>query len=182
MGALTSESSRRIDISLVLDGDVPGIAEAKVANWLQALIRAVASEARERLAEDRLPEAVQRGREVDSFCVRFVDDDEMTSLNERFRGKVATTDVLSFPGGIDAEGNHLGDVAISVPQAIRQGEAFGSDLVRELQRLLLHGVLHCFGYDHENDDGQMEDFERSLRARFMAGAQPPWSVPAEEGP
>lgn len=105
-----------------------------------------------------------------SFAVRFVGDRTMRRLNRVFRGQDATTDVLSFPGGPSPEGRHLGDVVISVPQALRQAADLGHGGERELRLLLLHGVLHCLGHDHETDDGEMDRLERRLRRRFLPEA------------
>ncbi len=102
-----------------------------------------------------------------SLGVRFAGDRAMRRANREFRGKDQTTDVLSFPG----DGAHLGDILISVPQARRQAAA-GRDPAREIQVLLLHGVLHCLGHDHEVDGGEMERLERRLRRRWI-GAQAP---------
>ena len=103
----------------------------------------------------------------DSFAVRFTSDREMQRLNRDFRGKDKPTDVLSFPGGATPEGRHLGDVVIAVPVARRQADEQRHALTRELRALLLHGVLHCLGHDHETDDGSMERLERRLRRRFL---------------
>jgi probable rRNA maturation factor len=105
---------------------------------------------------------------ANSFGVRFVDDAEMQRLNHRFRGRDRTTDVLSFPGGESGEGYHLGDVVIAVPTARRQAAADGRPERREIRTLLLHGVLHCLGLDHEVDDGEMERLEARLRQRWVA--------------
>jgi probable rRNA maturation factor len=77
--------------------------------------------------------------------------------------------VLSFPGGASPDGRHLGDVVISVPHAGRQARAAGRSLARELRVLLLHGLLHCLGHDHERDGGEMERLERRLRRRWIGG-------------
>ncbi|HXO43569.1 MAG TPA: rRNA maturation RNase YbeY [Thermoanaerobaculia bacterium] len=103
-----------------------------------------------------------------SLGVRFAGDRAMRRANREFRGKDQTTDVLSFPG----DGAHLGDILISVPQARRQAAAAGRDPAREIQVLLLHGLLHCLGHDHEVDGGEMERLERQLRRRWI-GAQVP---------
>ena len=101
--------------------------------------------------------------EAESLGVRFVGDREMRRVNRQFRGMVKTTDVLSFPG----EDGHLGDILISIPTARRQAEAAGHDVDREVKTLLLHGVLHCLGYDHETDQGEMERLERKLRRTWI---------------
>ena len=105
--------------------------------------------------------------EADSFGVRFVDDEEMRALNRDFRGLDRPTDVLSFPGTRSDEGAHLGDVVIAVPTARRQAVSLGNEESREIRTLLLHGVLHCLGYDHETDDGDMERLELRLRRRWL---------------
>ncbi len=101
--------------------------------------------------------------EAGSFGARFASDREMRRVNRGFRGKDKTTDVLSFPG----EEGHLGDVLISVPTARRQAAEAGHGVDRELKVLLLHGVLHCLGYDHETDQGEMERLERRLRRTWI---------------
>ena len=101
------------------------------------------------------------------ITVRFTSDRELRRLNRTFRAKDRPTDVLSFPGERSGEGWHLGDVAISVPTARRQALEAGHETGEELRVLLLHGVLHCLGYDHETDDGAMERLERRLRRRWI---------------
>lgn len=108
-----------------------------------------------------------------SLGVRFSGDREVRRLNRTYRGKDKTTDVLSFPGDFADGGRdgHLGDILISVPVARRQAEAAGHSVEREIKILLLHGILHCMGYDHETDQGEMERLERRLR-RTWTPAQP----------
>jgi probable rRNA maturation factor len=102
-----------------------------------------------------------------SLGVRFTSDAEMRRLNARHRGQDRTTDVLSFPGGATADGRHLGDLVIAVPQARRQAREAGHGVSTELRSLLLHGILHCLGYDHETDRGEMRRRERRLRRRWL---------------
>lgn len=104
-----------------------------------------------------------------SLAVRFVSDREMRRLNASYRQIDRPTDVLSFP---DEPGAHLGDLAVSVPTARRQATERGHATERELRTLMLHGVLHCLGHDHETDDGTMERLERRLRRRFIAEREP----------
>lgn len=92
-------------------------------------------------------------REQDELSVLFVDDDEMTGLNRTYRHKNRTTDVLAF-SQLEGPGDPLhpgilGDVVISVPTARRQARARGHSLQHELTLLLVHGVLHLVGYEHE---------------------------------
>lgn len=102
--------------------------------------------------------------------VAFVSDRVMRELNKRWRGKRGTTDVLSFPAGQDefekVEGVTLGDVVISVEQAARQAAEHGLSFENEVEQLVLHGVLHLCGYDHERDDGEMNRLELRLRRRL----------------
>ena len=122
----------------------PEVRGRRLRSWLAGLVATVASEAR-------------------SLGVRFCGDRQMRRVNREFRSHNETTDVLSFPG----EEGHLGDILISVPAAQRQAAAAGHTLERELKTLLLHGVLHCLGYDHETDEGEMDRLERRLRRTWL---------------
>lgn len=104
-----------------------------------------------------------------SFTVRFIGDRQMRHLNRAYRQRDTTTDVLSFPGQHDGPEPHLGDVVVSVPTARRQAAAAGHSSRREVRVLILHGLLHCLGYDHEVDDGTMERVERDWRRRLLDG-------------
>lgn len=92
----------------------------------------------------------------------------MRTLNRGYRGKDRTTDVLSFPfreGPFpDAAGRALGDLVLSWPVAERQAREAKEPLVREIDRLLVHGVLHLIGYDHERSGAE----ERRMRRREAA--------------
>ena len=121
-----------------------------------------------------------------TVAIALVTDAAMRRLNQEFRGKDHTTDVLSFPfdsasrprslrlslrepraksrGSGQARGV-VGDIAISVPTARRQARDMGHSLRTELRVLALHGLLHLMGYDHETDRGQMQRAEERLRRR-----------------
>jgi probable rRNA maturation factor len=103
-----------------------------------------------------------------SFTVAFVSDSRMRRLNRDFRGKDSTTDVLSFPFEPDEfdPDDNLGDIVVSAEQAARQAAENGLDLESEIRQLILHGVLHLCGYDHETDDGEMNARELELREAF----------------
>ncbi len=112
---------------------------------------------------ERLP------HEVSEISVAIVDDDAMRELNKRFRAKDKTTDVLTFPaddsyGDPTEHGRPLGDIVICVDQARRQAADEKHSLATEVRYLLLHGVLHALGYDHETDGGEMNSLEVELRA------------------
>lgn len=102
--------------------------------------------------------------------VAFVSDRAMRELNWRWRGKRGTTDVLSFPSVQNEfeklEGLTLGDVVISVEQAARQAAEHDLSFEMEVAQLILHGVLHLCGYDHETDKGEMNRLELRLRRRL----------------
>jgi probable rRNA maturation factor len=110
------------------------------------------------------------GRENANATVAFVSDRRMRELNRSFRGVDKTTDVLSFPAGANefpfADDLNLGDIAISVQQAERQAGESGLSLDDEVAQLILHGLLHLCGYDHETDDGEMNRLEVRLRRRL----------------
>jgi probable rRNA maturation factor len=98
--------------------------------------------------------------------VLLTTDAAMRDLNRRFRGKNKPTDVLSFPSSDFVGRDQVGDLAISVETARLQAVEQGHALAVEIQVLILHGLLHLAGYDHETDAGQMQRRERSLRARL----------------
>ena len=107
----------------------------------------------------KLETAVAKHRPFD--CL-LTNDAELRRLNRDFRGKDEATDVLSFP----APGPRLGDLAISLPRARAQAKEFGHNLEQEIQILMLHGVLHLLGMDHETDRGRMARAEERWRARL----------------
>jgi probable rRNA maturation factor len=115
-------------------------------------LRTFASLLRDRLAEGR------------SFCCLIADDRELLRLNRQFLGKDYPTDVLSFPS--PESGNALGEIAISIQRADAQSKEFGHSLFDELRILMLHGVLHLAGMDHERDRGAMAKAERRWRKEF----------------
>jgi probable rRNA maturation factor len=103
--------------------------------------------------------------------VAFVSDRTIRSLNKRFRGRDTATDVLSFPSGQEeweaaSAGRTLGDVVVSVERAAEQAAEHGLDFDGEVAQLILHGLLHLCGYDHETDRGQMNALELRLRRRL----------------
>jgi len=81
--------------------------------------------------------------------VILINDEKMKEFNTRFASKEVTTDVLSFPSGLETE---LGDIFISVDKAKSQALEYGHSLDREIGFLVVHGILHCVGYTHETED------------------------------
>jgi probable rRNA maturation factor len=126
----------------------PGLATrvARSARWLLGGLR---------LAESEL-------------SILLVSDRVMRDLNRRWRSRDRPTDVLSFPQD-EGRGPLLGDVVISVDTARRQAAARGTTLGREADRLLIHGLLHLLGYDHERSDAEARRMRRRERtlARWL---------------
>jgi len=119
------------------------------------------------------------GLEEAGLTVCLVSDAEIARMNETFRSKKGPTDVLSFPAVVRRRphrlrrgpktvkaGEYLGDIAISPAAARRYAKKHGRKLSSELRVLILHGVLHLLGYDHEADRGEMNRIERKLRKRL----------------
>jgi len=117
------------------------------------------------------------GRKDVTICL--VSDAEMARLNEAFRKKKGPTDVLSFPAdvrpartrpgravNVGTFSGELGDIAISPATARRYAKKHARTLASELRVLMLHGVLHLLGYDHETDRGEMDRLEQKLRKRL----------------
>lgn len=101
------------------------------------------------------------------FSIFFCDDQTMTDLNKNYRDIDKTTDVLSFS---QLEGEEIiwtnkkfiGDIVISMPEAVRQSEEIGKTALSEVKFLILHGFLHLLGYDHETDDGEMDKIQKEI--------------------
>jgi len=96
-------------------------------------------------------------------CILITSNTELRELNRRYRRKDKPTDVLSFPSGLR---EFAGDVAISAEIAAANAAERGHSVETELKILVLHGLLHLAGYDHENDRGEMEAREFALRREF----------------
>jgi rRNA maturation RNase YbeY len=130
------------------------------------LARRLARDGRRLLAALRLADA--------ELSLVLVSDREMHRLNYAWRGKDRPTDVLAFaqaegPGG--APVGLLGDVVISVDTARRQAAELGHSLADEGRRLLIHGLLHLLGYDHERSEAEAQRMERKERQLLRAVAQ-----------
>jgi probable rRNA maturation factor len=103
------------------------------------------------------------GKSESSATIAFVSDKRIRELNRQFRGVDKATDVLSFPA---EEKFNLGDVAVSVDTAAAQAKENGLSFDGEVAQLILHGLLHLCGYDHETDNGEMNRLELRLRRRL----------------
>jgi probable rRNA maturation factor len=115
------------------------------------------------------------GKTGGSLTIAFVRDRIIRDLNRRFRDVDRITDVLSFPPGNndlydlpEADvADYLGDIVVSTDTALRQAGETGLSFEREVDELVMHGVLHLCGYDHENDRGEMNRLERKLRRKLL---------------
>ena len=118
-------------------------------------------------AEDALRVVGKSDRDA---TIVFVSDDAIRKLNRQFRGKNYATDVLSFPSSaepFEVDGQkQLGEVVISVQRAAAQARSNGLSFASEVKQLILHGLLHLAGYDHETDKGEMNRLELRLRKRL----------------
>ena len=125
----------------------------------QVTIRHIAVQ---RLIQDLLVLLCEFESEV---SIKFVGDTRMRHLNRDYRGNDRTTDVLAFAfrEAVGPPSPMLGDVVVSIPMARRQAESFGHSLSEELTRLLIHGVLHLVGYDHERSEADA----RSMKKKEM---------------
>ena len=132
------------------------------ADWFSNRQRSVSFDRRELIAfVAGLRRKLAGGRE---FAVCIASDAALRQANGRFRGRPEVTDVLSFPEG---EGPDLGSILISAPQARRQARELGHPVDAELKILVLHGLLHLLGYDHERDTGKMKSEESLWRRRLQ---------------
>jgi probable rRNA maturation factor len=103
------------------------------------------------------------GNHGSSATIAFVSDKSIRKLNQQFRNIDKATDVLSFPADEDA---NLGDIAVSVDTAAAQAKENGLTFEDEIAQLILHGLLHLSGYDHETDNGEMNRLELRLRRKL----------------
>jgi probable rRNA maturation factor len=128
----------------------------------------------------RAAEAVllSEGADGEHVTVLLTDDEAVSELNARFRGKDQPTNVLSFPAPPNPE-KHLGDVALAYGTCAREAAEQGKPLAHHLQHLVAHGVLHLLGYDHMTDEeaDAMEGLERDV----LAGLGVPDPYQAGEG-
>jgi probable rRNA maturation factor len=99
-----------------------------------------------------------------SFCCLLTNDETLRKLNSQFRQLDQPTDVLSFP--VNSYDGDIGELAISVERAAAQAQRYGHGLLDEVRILMLHGVLHLAGMDHQRDRGEMARAERKLRVEF----------------
>jgi len=123
--------------------------------------------------EEFARQAMQKvGKEYEGVTIAFVSNRKIRELNKRFRKLDKTTDVLSFPTDndndrfSDSSNPMLGEIAIAVERAAEQASENGLEFDQEIAQLILHGLLHLCGYDHETDNGEMNRLELQLRRKL----------------
>lgn len=101
--------------------------------------------------------------------VLMTDDQQIQALNREYRNHDCATDVLSFPDGDELPSGLtlLGQIVISLETARRQAEQLGHSELRELEELSVHGTIHLLGYDHDQDEGDMNQLELQLRQELL---------------
>ena len=104
------------------------------------------------------------GKSGSAATIAFVSDKSIRKLNQQFLSIDKSTDLLSFPAG--GPEPVLGDIAVSVETAARQAKDNGLSFDSEIAQLILHGLLHLSGYDHETDNGEMNRYELRLRRKL----------------
>ncbi len=113
---------------------------------------------------ERFAASAQRAARLrGEVAILITNSASIRKLNRDFRGKDRPTDVLSFPS---AAKGLAGDIAISAQIAGKQAKRLGHTLAAELKVLILHGMLHLAGHDHEEDEGEMAALEARLRAKL----------------
>jgi len=124
-----------------VSGSVPRLSRSEIAAFTRKVLQAA-------------------GEQLGEVSIAFVNDAAMRNVNRKFRHKNKTTDVLTFPGQDSCE------IVISVDQARRQARNENHSLAIELRYLILHGLLHGLGYDHETDSGEMNAQEVAVREKL----------------
>lgn len=174
---VSPEALEWLTVQVATARPVPG--EAAIAGWVQAVLGSAppGPHLESRQKSGTTPDAPAGSGEV---CIRFVDDEESAALNQAYRGKVGPTNVLSFPADIDwPEGRVWGDLVIAVPLVEREALEQGKSALDHHAHLIVHGVLHLLGYDHQRpgEARKMEQRERQLLAGFGMGD--PYAEPAD---
>ena len=117
---------------------------------------------------------MELGFAQDSVTIQLISDARMARLNETYRHKQGPTDVLSFPANgprSKRAAGYVGDIAIAPETARRNARRFSRSLPAEMRILILHGMIHLAGFDHETDQGEMDRLERRLRKRLGVAAR-----------
>ena len=145
--------------------------------WVQALTDTEEVTVRPAEAAIRFAASSRTG---DSVAVLLTDDEAVRDLNRQFRGKDRATNVLSFPAA-DSAAPHLGDIALAYGVCAAEAQRQAKPLADHLAHLVVHGVLHLLGYDHEteSDASVMEEMEREILRGF--GIADPYAPRDDDG-
>ena len=142
-------SGRKHGMTIGISGKAPGVSRRELRTWAQRTLRHLQQTQAE-------------------LSLALVTDPTIHALNRRYRGKDKPTDVLSFPLADEIQPSLLGDVVISVETAARQARRRQHSLQEELQILLIHGILHLLGYDHEVSRSEATRMHRKEREVMRA--------------
>ena len=146
-----------------------------IGNWQSEMIEVVNRQRSRKMKPKQWREFGEQtllaiGASDQNATIVFVTDKGIKELNRRFRGQDYATDVLSFPTEAEAfeidQQSKLGEVVISVQRAEAQAKKHGLSFSSEIKQLILHGLLHLRGYDHETDRGEMNQVELRLRRQL----------------
>ena len=119
---------------------------------------------------DKLQEVVKELKISGEIVIKLGGKEESQALNAQYRKKDYPTDVLSFPMEEELpDGFYLGDIFICYPIAREQAQEGGITIEQELLTLMLHGIIHLAGFDHETDSGEMLKLQEQLLERLRAG-------------
>ena len=130
----------------------------------------------QRWADAALEEVADEGEPPD-LCIRVVDEEESQSLNSRFRGFDKATNVLSFPAQVDLpDENILGDVVICAPVVCAEAASQGKSISDHYAHMVVHGVLHLTGYDHERQTAALQMEALEVRILQRVGVADPYGV------
>ena len=160
---------------MLLVGTSWSIPNSAIGNWKSAMIEVINRQRSRKVNAKQWCEFGERAlRAIDSTnqtaTIVLVSDAAIRKLNLEFRAKDQVTDVLSFPNQaepFEAENqSELGEVVISIQRAAVQAKQNGLTFSNEVEQLILHGLLHLCGYDHERDNGKMNRLELKLRKKL----------------
>ena len=146
--AETAAVAAKLGLAIDICGTTPAVSRTALRGWAKTILR-------------------QLGQTPAELSIALISDPQMRRLNRQYRHKDTPTDVLSFPLADATCPFLLGDVVISVETAARQAVKRGSSTAEEIQVLLIHGILHLVGYDHEGSPSaarRMRCKERELKA------------------
>ena len=151
--ANSAASVPRNGLTIGISGTAPGVSRSELRTWARTILRHL-------------------GQTRTELSLALVTDPTIHALNRQYRGKDKATDVLSFPLADEIQPSLLGDVVISLDTAARQAQRRHYSLPEELQILLIHGILHLLGYDHEVSRSEAIRMHRKEREvmRVVRGA------------